>query len=117
MTRDVIKLDTLRLRSARSTVAGQLVVPRNFSDPRVADKLELSLRAAPLALADVSRFVPAVVSEGDLRLELEASSEGRLATVTLAARLNEAMLRLEGGTILGVTHRHSIGRVRRGPPR
>ena len=101
VTPNVIRLDTLRVQSFRTTVAGQLVLPRSFHDARVADKLEASLEATPLALADVARFVPGIVPEGELHLELDVSSQGKSAAGPVTAQLGSARLRLEGSTLLG----------------
>ena len=98
---EVIRLDALRIQSARSSVAGQATIPRDFDDPQVATLLDVSLRATPLSLADVGLFFPEVASEGDLRLQIDASAEGKRATGTVAAQLNDATLRLKGGTLLG----------------
>lgn len=101
MGQEVYTLDPLRIRSSRSTVSGRLVIPRNFDDPRLTSRLQVHLEAVPLALADLAAFYPAVRPEGELRLEANASAKGRLATATLAARLDQSWLRLEGGTLLG----------------
>ncbi|HEX2249185.1 MAG TPA: translocation/assembly module TamB domain-containing protein [Gemmatimonadales bacterium] len=97
----LIRLDTIRLQSARSSVAGRVTIPLDLDNPQLATLLEVSLRAAPLNLADVALFHPGVASEGDLRLQIDASAEGRLATGSIAAQLNNATLRLDGSTLLG----------------
>nr|MDQ6865745.1 hypothetical protein [Thermoproteota archaeon] len=101
VTTESIRLDSLRVRSARSLVAGRVTLPRDWGDPRIATLLQVRLRALPLALADISAFYPKVVPAGDLRLQVNASANGRLATATIDARLDEATLQATGSMLLG----------------
>jgi translocation and assembly module TamB len=98
---DELRLDPLRIHTARSEIAGRAVIPRSFDDPRLAGRLNVKLTALPLALADLAALYPAVPPEGELRLEAGATARGRLATVSLGARLDSATFNLTGSTILG----------------
>ena len=88
-TAEEIRLDPLRIKSHRSDIAGRLVLPRSFDDPRIAERLDVELEALPLALADLASVYPGVPPEGDVRLEATASAAGRLVTARLAARLDQ----------------------------
>jgi autotransporter translocation and assembly factor TamB len=98
---EAIRLDPFRIQTERSDVAGRVVVPRGFAEPRQVDRLDLRLAANPLALADVAALAPAVRPEGALRLEATAKgSDGRLVTARLAARLDQATFALDGQATL-----------------
>ena len=98
---DELLLDPLRVHTSRSDITGRAVIPRSFDDPRVADRLDVKLSALPLALADLAALDPSVPAKGELRLEAGATSRGRLATVSLGARLDSTTFDLTGSTILG----------------
>jgi translocation and assembly module TamB len=98
---DELRLDPLRIHTSRSEINGRAVIPRSFDDPRLAGRLNVKLSALPLALADLAALDPAVPAEGELRLEAGATARGRLATVTLGARLDQATFDLTGSTVLG----------------
>jgi translocation and assembly module TamB len=98
---DELRLDPLRIHTDRSEIAGRAVIPRSFDDPRQAGRLDVKLTALPLALADLSAVYPAVPPRGELRLEAGATARGRLATVSLGARLDSATFNLTGSTVLG----------------
>jgi translocation and assembly module TamB len=100
-TPEAFRLDPLRLSSHRSDIAGRAVIPRSFDDPRLAERLDIQLEARPLALADLASVYPGVPPEGELQLEAGASARGRLVTAQLAARLDEATIQLEAGTVVG----------------
>jgi translocation and assembly module TamB len=100
-TAEEIRLDPLRIKSHRSDIAGRLVLPRSFDDPRIAERLDVQLEALPLALADLASVYPGVPPEGDMRLEATASADGRLVTAQLVARLDPGTIELEGSTVLG----------------
>ncbi len=100
-TREALRLDPLRLRTDRSDIGGRVVLPRSLDDPRTAGQLDVELAALPLALADLAAMFPAVSPEGTIRLEARADAQGRLATATLGARLDDATLQLTGTTMLG----------------
>ncbi len=100
-TAEEIRLDTLRLTSHRSAIAGRLTLPRSFDDPRIAERLDLKLDAAPLALADLASVYPGVPPEGDLRFEADARADGRLVTARLAGRIDKGFIELEGATVVG----------------
>lgn len=100
-TAEEVRLDPLRIESHRSEIAGRVVLPRSFDDPRIAKRLDVRLEALPLALADLASVYPAVPPEGDLQLKATASAAGRLITARLAARLDPAVIELEGGTVVG----------------
>jgi hypothetical protein len=97
-TAEELRLDPLRIESHRSEIAGRVVLPRSFDDPRIAERLDVRLEALPLALADLASVYPAVPPEGDLQLK----ATGRLVTARLAARLDPAVIELEGGTVVGM---------------
>ncbi|MBA3893472.1 MAG: translocation/assembly module TamB domain-containing protein [Gemmatimonadales bacterium] len=101
VTPEVFRLDPLRIESRRSLIEGNLVLPRNFDDPRLVRRLDVRLKAMPLALADVSAVYPPVPAEGYLRAEIVAGGEGRMVTAQLAARLGEATMSFQGGTVMG----------------
>ncbi|MBA3316952.1 MAG: hypothetical protein H0T50_02535, partial [Gemmatimonadales bacterium] len=101
VTAEEIRLDPFRIKSHRSDIAGRVVFPRSFDDPRVADRLDVSLEALPLALADLASVYPGVPPDGELRLEAAASAEGRLVTARLAARLDPGTIELQGSTVMG----------------
>jgi autotransporter translocation and assembly factor TamB len=98
---DELRLDPIRIRTTRSEIAARAVIPRSFDDPRQAGRLNVKLTALPLALADLATVYPAVPPEGELRLEAGATARGRLATVSLGARLDSATFNLTGSTVLG----------------
>ncbi|HEX2217389.1 MAG TPA: translocation/assembly module TamB domain-containing protein [Gemmatimonadales bacterium] len=100
-TPEVFRLDPLRISSHRSDIAGRAVVPRSFDDPRMAERLDVRLEARPLALADLASIYPDVPPGGELQLDVGASARGRLVTAQLAARLDQATIELEGGTVVG----------------
>lgn len=100
-TAQEIRLDPLRIKSHRSDIAGTVVLPRSFDDPRIAERLDVRLEALPLALADLASVYPGVPPEGNVRLEATASAAGRLVTAQLAARLDPGTIELEGSTVLG----------------
>jgi translocation and assembly module TamB len=100
-TADVIRLEPLHIQSHRSLVTGRMVVPRSFDDPRMVERLDIRLDALPLALADLASVVPGVPPEGDLRLRATAGADGRLITAQLAARIDEGVIELNGGTVAG----------------
>src|SRR5918999_837679 len=97
VTPDELRLDPLRIQTEETRIAGRLVLPRDLDDPRLVDRLDLELRATPLALADLAAFVPAVTPEGDLHLDARAkgSADG-LVTARLGARLGEGTIALDG---------------------
>jgi translocation and assembly module TamB len=99
--RDELRLDPVSIRTDRSAIAGRAVIPRSFDDPRQAGRLDVKLTALPLALADLAAVYPAVPPGGELRLEAGATARGRLATVSLGARLDSATFDLTGSTVLG----------------
>ncbi|HEU4682085.1 MAG TPA: hypothetical protein VFS51_10080, partial [Gemmatimonadales bacterium] len=97
ITADEFRFAPVRIQTEQTQVAGRIVLPRSFDDPRLVDRLDLQLRATPLALADLAAIVPAVTPEGELRLEANASgNEDGLVTTRLAARLDESTLTLNG---------------------
>nr|AHN97869.1 hypothetical protein [uncultured bacterium lac127] len=100
-TPEVFRLDPLRISSHRSEIAGHAVLPRSFDVPRMADRLDVKLEARPLALADLASVYPAVPPEGELTLDAGATGKGRLVTAQLAARLDSAVIDLEGSTVVG----------------
>lgn len=100
-TAEAFRLDPLRISSHRSDIAGRAMVPRSFDVSRIADLLEVELEARPLALADLAAVYPGVVPDGELILDAAATSEGRLVTAQLAARLDSATIDLEGSTVVG----------------
>ncbi|HJX86815.1 MAG TPA: hypothetical protein VJ277_04565, partial [Gemmatimonadales bacterium] len=98
---DELRLDPLRIHTSRSEINGRAVIPRSFDDPHLASRLDVKLSALPLSLADLAAIFPAVPPEGELRMEAGATARGRLATVSLGARLDSATLNLTGSTVLG----------------
>jgi translocation and assembly module TamB len=100
-TAEEIRLDPLRIKSHRSDIAGRVVLPRSFDNARIAGRLDIRLKALPLALADLASVYPDVPPEGDVQLEATASARGRLVTAQLAARLDPGAIQLEGSTVLG----------------
>ena len=100
-TAEEIRLEPLRISSHRSEIAGSVIWPRSFDDPRIAERLDVRLSALPLSLADLASVYPGVPPEGDVRLEATASAAGRLITAQLAARLDPGTIRLEGSTVVG----------------
>ncbi len=100
-TAEEIRLDPLRIKSHRSDIAGRIVLPRSFDNPRIAERLDVRLEALPLALADLASVYPGVPPEGHVQLEATASARGRLVTAQLAARLDPGTIELEGSTVLG----------------
>ncbi|MGH7578665.1 MAG: hypothetical protein ACREM9_00720, partial [Gemmatimonadales bacterium] len=100
-TAEHIRLDPLSIHSHRSHIAGRVVLPRSFDDPRTARHLDVRLEALPLALADLASVYPAVPAEGDVKLQATASAEGRLITARLGARFDQGTIELEGGTVVG----------------
>ena len=100
-TAEEIRLDPLRIKSHRSDIAGRVVLPRSFDDPRIAERLDVRLEALPLALADLASIYPGVPPEGDVQLEATASARGRLVTAQLGARLDPGTIVLEGSMVMG----------------
>jgi hypothetical protein len=96
-----LRFDPIRIQTERSDLVGSAVIPRRFDVPALVDRLDLRLDARPLALADLAAVLPDVRPAGDLRFEARArGSDGRLVTATLAARLDEATIALDGRTTL-----------------
>src|SRR3954453_7634277 len=91
------RFDPLRIQTEVTRIAGRAVLPRDFQNPRMAERLDVRLEATPLALADLAAVVPSVASEGDLHLDASAkgASDG-LVTAHLGARRDEATLTLDG---------------------
>ena len=100
-TAEEIRLDPFRIKSHRSDIAGRVVLPRNFDNPRIAERLDVRLEALPLALADLASVYPGVPPDGEVRIEATASARGRLVTAQLAARLDPGTIELEGSTVMG----------------
>ncbi len=100
-TREVFRLDTLLIASARSRIAGHAVLPRRLDQPAIVDQLTAQLSAAPLALQDLAGFGQPVPTEGELTLEARVESEGGRAIGTFHARLGEARADLEGSALVG----------------
>ncbi len=100
-TAEEIRLDPFRIKSHRSEIAGRVVLPRNFDNPRIAERLDVRLEALPLALADLASVYPGVPPDGEVRIEATASARGRLVTAQLAARLDPGTIELEGSTVMG----------------
>src|SRR5919107_5096950 len=97
VTPDELRLDPLRIQTEETRIAGRLVLPRDLDDPGLVDRLDLELRAAPLALADLAAFVPGVTREGDLHLDARAKgSANGLVTARLGARIGEGTIALDG---------------------
>lgn len=99
--RDAFVLDTLALHSARSALAGRAVLPRQLDDARQVDQLSVTLRATPLALADLAPIVPSIRPAGLLHLEIDADGLGRLVAGTVRARLGDATVLLDGSMLAG----------------
>jgi autotransporter translocation and assembly factor TamB len=96
-----LRLDPIRIQTERTDVVGRAVLPRRFDTPDQLNRLNVRLDARPLALADLAAIAPAVRPTGELRFEAEAlGSAGRVITTSLAGRLDDATLRLDGGTTL-----------------
>ncbi|MGH7510425.1 MAG: translocation/assembly module TamB domain-containing protein [Gemmatimonadales bacterium] len=100
LTSETIRLEPFLIRSARTRVAGRVILPRELGAGDRAGELKVRIRAAPLDLADLAALYPPATPEGDLWLDVNASGEGSLITTTLGARLGEATVRLEGNTLL-----------------
>ncbi len=94
---DEVRFDPVRIQTEETRIAGRVVLPRNFDDPRQVDRLDVQLETTPLMLADLAAVVPAVTPEGALHLDAraEGSADG-LVTAHLGARLNEATIALDG---------------------
>ena len=119
ITGDEFRFNPVRIQTEQTRVAGWVVLPRNLDDPRLVDRLDLGIKAMPLALADLAAVVPGVTPEGDLRLE--ANAEGNadgLVTARLGARLDEATLTLSGAAPLakGAADYRLNGAIRRLDP-
>ncbi len=100
-TGEELRLDPLRIRTDRSEIGGRVVLPRNFADRRLMDRLAVELKAVPLALADVAAILPAVRPEGEVRLKARASGEQGVASGEVAAQLGDATVTLNGSTLVG----------------
>jgi translocation and assembly module TamB len=97
VTAEEFRFDPVRIQTEQTRLAGRLVLPRDLDDTRLIDRLDLRLRAEPLALADLAAVVPAVTPAGELRLDARATGdEDGLVTASLGARLDEATLTLSG---------------------
>jgi translocation and assembly module TamB len=129
-----LDLDTLRLTSPRSDVAGRGTVRLPLGPHDTLDDVALSLQADPLVLGDLSAFVPALAVDPEealaldarltgsgQRLSLYATAEGRrggrlTATATATPRLQrptgapplyyavDATLRDVSTSLLGPSH-------------
>ena len=102
IARDVIRLDSLDIRSEHSRVAGRAVIPRQLNDPRQAGQLYVNLRAAPLSLVELARFYPAVVPRGELNALITAQANGSVVNGEIAAEVDGATLHIAGSSLLGV---------------
>jgi translocation and assembly module TamB len=105
LTPQEIRLDPLRIHTELSDLSGRAVIPRDFDDARMVDRLDVRLAARPLDLADLAAVVPSVPGSGKLQFDARAGAEGDLITAHLAATLDQARVTLDGGT-----------RLRRGRP-
>ncbi|MBA3659863.1 MAG: hypothetical protein H0W67_09720, partial [Gemmatimonadales bacterium] len=98
---DEFRLDPFRMRSARSDVAGRIVLPRRWDDDRSIDRLAVALETTPLAFADIVPFAPGVNPTGAANLALHADAEGRTAIGRLDGRIGGATVTLDGTAALG----------------
>ena len=97
VTAEELRLDPLRVQTEQTRLAGRLVLPRDLDDARLLDRLDVQLKATPLALTDLAAVVPAVTPEGEVHLEARATgNQDGLVTASLSARLDEATLTMEG---------------------
>jgi translocation and assembly module TamB len=90
-----LRIDTLRLSSPRSQVYGHGAARLPFGPHDTLDDVDLSLRAAPLVLGDLTAFIPALAVDPSERIDLDVhltGSERRLSLTTEARVQN-------GGTL------------------
>ncbi|HET8622961.1 MAG TPA: translocation/assembly module TamB domain-containing protein, partial [Gemmatimonadales bacterium] len=96
-----LRFNPIRIQTERTDVVGRAVLPRRFDVPDQVNRLDVRLDARPIALADLAAIAPVVRPAGELRFESEARGrEGKRITATLAGRLDDATLMLEGSTTL-----------------
>ncbi|HYC32415.1 MAG TPA: translocation/assembly module TamB domain-containing protein, partial [Gemmatimonadales bacterium] len=101
-TPNIVRLDTLRLDGDRSRLAGRGILPRGLDDERVIDRLDVRLRARPLALGDFAGILPAVAPGAVLDLDVRADAQGRRATGRLEGRVRDGgEFHFDGSTLLG----------------
>jgi hypothetical protein len=119
VTGDEFRFNPVRIQTEQTDVAGWVVLPRSLDDARLVDRLDLGVKAMPLALADLAAVAPGVSPEGDLRLEARAQGNADgLVTARLGARLDEATLTLSGAAPLakGAADYRLNGTIRRLDP-
>jgi translocation and assembly module TamB len=80
-----LDLDTLRLTSPRSDVAGRGTARLPLGPHDTLNDVALSLQADPLVLGDLSAFVPALAVDPDEALALDARLTGSGQRLTLRA--------------------------------
>jgi translocation and assembly module TamB len=101
VTLDEFRFNPVRIQTEQTHIEGRVVLPRNRDDPHLVDRLDIAVKAMPLALADLAAVMPAVTPEGDLHLDASAqgNAEG-LVVARLGARLDEGTLTLNGAAPL-----------------
>lgn len=99
-TPDLFAFEPVRIQTERSDVTGRIVLPRRLDETALLQRLDLRLKAAPLALADLSPLFPSVAPDGSLNLEAKASAQGRVVTARLDAEVGQGTLSLTGSTEL-----------------
>ncbi|MFB6279534.1 MAG: translocation/assembly module TamB domain-containing protein [Salinibacter sp.] len=90
-----LRLDTLRLSSPHSQVHGHGVARLPLGPHDTLDDVDLSLRAAPLVLGDLTMFIPGVAVDPNETITLDArlTGSGRRLSLTTEARVRN------GGTV------------------
>lgn len=84
-----LQLDTLRLTSPRSEVYGHGVARLPLGPNDTLDDVNLTLRAAPLVLGDLTAFAPTLVVDPREVIALDArlAGSGQRLSLTMAARV------------------------------
>ncbi len=93
---DFYRLDPIRIQTERTTIAGQLTLPRSLDDPRLLEHLKGRLLGTPVAMADLSTVFPTLVSQGVLDVDASVGAEGNAITGELEAGIGAGRLILSG---------------------
>lgn len=100
VTAQEVRLDPLRIHTEASQVTGRVVVPRDLTESRQLDRLDVQLSARPLALEDLAAWSGSVPASGRLVFDASARGRGDQVTAHVAASLDTARLTFDGDTRL-----------------
>ncbi len=86
VSRNLIRVRSLTIASARSRVEGHGSIPLPLSVARLLHDGELDISAAPISYGDIHLFVPGIGPEGEARLRLTVAEKGDSSAAALTAQ-------------------------------